>query len=122
MADHWIEKFREEALPKLIEEFEPESVIVFGSRIRGTAKDDSDIDVIVVSPYFADIPFLKRMLGVLKRVPFPKHVDYLCYTRTEYERIKEESSIIADALENSIDLRREISDPRPKTQDAGHET
>ena len=97
MSDRWIEEFREKALPKLTEEFKPEKVIIFGSRVRGDADEDSDIDVIVVSSFFANVPFLKRMASVLKKVPFPKHVDYLCYTRGEYERIKDESSIITNA-------------------------
>jgi len=32
MADHWIEEFRKKVLPKLLEEFEPDKVIIFGSR------------------------------------------------------------------------------------------
>ena len=104
MGDRWIEEFREKALPELVREFKPERVLIFGSRVRGTANKDSDIDVIVVSSYFADIPFLRRMPLVLKKVPFLKHVDYLCYTRSEYERIKDESSVIMDALENSVEL------------------
>ena len=58
MDDHWIERFQKEALPKLAEEFKPESVLIFGSRARGVAEEDSDIDVIMVSSYFADMPFL----------------------------------------------------------------
>jgi len=106
MADRWIERFREEALPKLVEEFSPENVLIFGSRASGSAEENSDIDVIVVSSYFADMPFLRRMPCVLKKVPFVKHVDYLCYTPDEYERIKDESVIIMDALENSMELVR----------------
>ena len=41
---------------------------------------------------------------MLKGIPFPKHVDYLCYTPDEYERIKDESSIIMDALDDSVEL------------------
>jgi len=104
MFDRWIEKFRKEALPELVREFKPEKVILFGSRIRGTAKKGSDIDVIVISSFFADIPFLKRMPLVLKKVPFTKHVDYICYTPEEYERIKDESSVIMDAIENSMEI------------------
>ncbi len=104
MADRWVERFREEALPKLVEEFNPESVLIFGSRARGTAEENSDIDVIVVSSYFAEMPFLRRMPYVLRKVPFVKHVDYLCYTPDEYEKIKDESAIIMDALENSVEL------------------
>jgi predicted nucleotidyltransferase len=104
MVDHWIERFQKEALPKIVEEFKPEKVIILGSRVRGTADENSDIDVIVVSSCFTNIPFLKRMPLVLRRVPFLKHIDYLCYTHREYERIKDESAIIMDALENSIEI------------------
>ena len=41
---------------------------------------------------------------VLRKVPFVKHVDYLCYSPDEYERIKDESAIIMDALEDSVEL------------------
>jgi hypothetical protein len=41
---------------------------------------------------------------VLKKVPFIKHVDYICYTPEEYERMKNESSVIMDAMENSMEI------------------
>jgi len=104
MADRWIAKFKKDAAPKLVKEFKPRKIIVFGSRMQGTAKRDSDIDVIVVSSYFSEIPFLKRMPLVLKKLSFPKHVDYICYTPVEYERIKVESFTIRDALENALEI------------------
>ena len=104
MIDRWVKKFQKEALPKLIKEFKPERVIIFGSRVRGTANKESDIDIIVISSYFANSPFLGRMPLVLRKVPFPKHVDYICYTPEEYDRIKNESSLIIDAQEDSIEI------------------
>ncbi|MEK7398358.1 MAG: nucleotidyltransferase domain-containing protein [Candidatus Poribacteria bacterium] len=103
MTDPLIKKFQKEALSNLVKEFKPEKVIFFGSRVKGNAKSNSDIDIIIISSYFKDVPFLKRMPLVLKKVSFPKHVDYMCYTREEYDRIKNESSIIMDALENSLE-------------------
>ena len=103
MTDPLIKKFQNEALLKLIEEFQPEKIIFFGSRVKGTANKNSDIDIIVISPYFKNIPFLKRMPLILRKVPFSKHVDYICYTKDEYDRIKTESSVIMDALENSME-------------------
>jgi poly(A) polymerase Pap1 len=50
------------------------------------------------------MPFLKRMPTILKRIPFPKHVDYICYTPEEYEKIKDESALLIDAVENSIEI------------------
>ena len=104
MADRWIKRFQREALPKLVEAFKPEKVILFGSRAEGIARKDSDIDVIIVSSYFENIPFVKRMPLAMKKAPFAKHVDYICYTREEYDRMKNESVIVRDALENSVEI------------------
>jgi predicted nucleotidyltransferase len=104
MNDFWIEKFKKEALPKIIEEFHPEKIILFGSRVHGEAKEESDIDVIVVSNAFNDTPFLKRMPMVVRKTRFPKHVDYLCYSPEEFNRVKKTSSVVRDALENYIAL------------------
>jgi len=104
IADPWIVKFKKEGVPKLVKEFKPAKVILFGSRVQGTAKKGSDIDVILVSPCFEDMPFLKRMPFVLKKLSFPKHVDYICYTPVEYERMKVESCTIRDALENALEI------------------
>jgi predicted nucleotidyltransferase len=103
-VDRLIEKFRREALPKLMKEFKPEKVLLFGSRVKGDARQESDIDLIVISPSFKNIPFIRRMPLVLKKVTFPNHVDYICYTREEYENIKDASSVIMDAREQSVEL------------------
>jgi predicted nucleotidyltransferase len=104
MNDMWIERFRKEVLPKIIEEFHPEKVILFGSRTKGEAKEESDIDIIIVAKIFRSTPFLKRMPMVLRKTRFPKHVDYLCYFPEEFDRVKKTSSVVMDALENSIVL------------------
>jgi predicted nucleotidyltransferase len=104
MIDRWIQRFQHEALPEIIKVFQPARVLIFGSRVKGTAREDSDIDIIVISSCFAGMPFLKRMPAMLKRISFPKHVDYICYTPEEYEKIKNESSLLIDVLENSIEV------------------
>lgn len=104
MSDIWIEKFRKEAVPRIVKEFNPEKIIFFGSRVKGTAKEGSDIDVLLISSSFKNLPFLRRMPLVLKKVSFPKHVDYICYTPQEYKKMKTESVIIKDALENSMEI------------------
>jgi predicted nucleotidyltransferase len=97
--DTWLERFKREALPKLIAELKPEKILLFGSRIKGTADESSDIDVIVVSNAFANIPFIERMPLILKMIRFPKHIDFICYSSEEFERIKNKSSVLMDALE-----------------------
>ena len=50
MNDPIIDLFRSEMLPNLIEILQPEDVILFDSRVHGTAYDESDFDVTVTSP------------------------------------------------------------------------
>ncbi|MGQ9778056.1 MAG: nucleotidyltransferase domain-containing protein [Thermodesulfobacteriota bacterium] len=102
--DMWIEKFKDDCLPKIIRDVKPVKIFLFGSRVKGNATEDSDIDVILVSNKFDGVPFLKRMEMVLRIAAFPKHVDYLCYTPEEFERIKNSSSIVMDAIENSMEV------------------
>lgn len=104
MSDPWIERFRKEAVPKIRKEFKPEKIILFGSRVRGNAREDSDIDVVIISASFSGTPFLKRMPLMLKKVSFPKHIDYICYTPQEFKKIRNESVIIKDAMENSMEI------------------
>ncbi|HII94480.1 MAG TPA: nucleotidyltransferase domain-containing protein [Candidatus Methanofastidiosum sp.] len=104
MSDPLIEKFQREALPIIKKEFKPNRIILFGSRVRGDAREDSDIDVILISSYFKNIRSINRMSLVLKKIHFKKHVDYLCYTNEEFMKIKDESGIIQSALKNSIEI------------------
>lgn len=96
--DHWVEKFLNESLPKIVEVVKPSLLVIFGSRARGEAGEGSDLDVIVVSNFFQGTPFLKRMPLLLKLVRFEKHIDFLCYTEDEFERIKHTSSTVNAAL------------------------
>lgn len=98
MNDMWLEKFKQGVVPKLMEEFEPKKILLFGSRIKGEASEDSDIDVIIVSNVFVNIPFVKRMPLILKTIRFDKHIDFICYSPIEFQKIQSTSSIIMDAL------------------------
>lgn len=102
--DEWLERFRNEALPSIIQHIHPERIIVFGSRARGHAHEDSDIDIIVISHFFRNIPFLERMPLMMKIASFPKHVDYLCYTPEEFARVRSTSSIIIDAMSDPLEI------------------
>lgn len=104
MIDHWVEKFKQEAVPKIITEFKPEQIFIFGSRIKGGATEDSDLDVIVVAEAFFNIPFVKRRPMVLKKVRFEKHIDFMCYSPVELQKIKNQSAILMDALEYSLKI------------------
>jgi hypothetical protein len=102
--DQQLAQFYQEGVPAIVRMFCPEKVLVFGSRVRGNATDDSDIDVIIIAEAFREIPFVNRMAAVMKSVRFKKHVDYLCYTPDEYERLKDRSSILKDAATYAVEV------------------
>ena len=97
--DEWIEKFKQQILPQIVKEYRPKRILLFGSRIKRTSNMNSDLDVLIISDLFINIPFISRMSHILKKFKFTKHIDYLCYTPEEFDRIKDKSSILIDALE-----------------------
>lgn len=101
-SDHIMNSFIETVLPLLRREIAPSKVLIFGSRIRGNAAPESDIDVIVVSDYFEGMKFVRRMSTVLKKIKFSRHVDFICYTPKEFEEIKDSSTIVKEALAEGV--------------------
>ncbi|GEM_PF-789626 len=86
--DRLLAEYQELVIPKIVYHFSPVKILITGSRVKGTATKDSDIDVIIVADAFLGVPFIRRMVLVLKSARFKKHVDYFCYTPEEFERIK----------------------------------
>jgi predicted nucleotidyltransferase len=103
-VDERIERFRRDFLPRLIREFRPTKVLVFGSRARGDALKESDLDVLVVADSFTPIRWLERSVRVLDRVPVPFAIELLCYTPDEYSRKVEELGIVRTATEEGVEL------------------
>jgi predicted nucleotidyltransferase len=93
-----------EHLPKLREQLAPLHAIAFGSRVRGDALSTSDLDLILVSPWFASVPFLKRAAAILEMLDFPGGLEMLCYTPEEFEERRQELGIVRVALEQGITL------------------
>jgi len=76
MTDERLMEFIEQ---RIIAPFEPLKVILFGSRARGDAGPDSDVDLLVVMPGQPD----KRALAIqmrrnLRDLPLPKDVIVTC--------------------------------------------
>ena len=97
--DKLINLFKKTLLPQIIRDYKPKAIIIFGSRIKGNSTLNSDLDIIIVSNLFQEIPFIERMPSLLKKFDFPRHIDYICYTPEEFEKIKDASSLVIDALE-----------------------
>lgn len=102
--DERVSRFRAEALPRLLHRFRPTKVIVFGSRVRGEALRDSDLDLLIVAEGFRGVPWLERPVRVMEECDIRFAVELLCYTPEEYERKRQELGIVRTASEEGVDL------------------
>lgn len=62
-----------------------EQVILFGSHARGEAKQDSDVDLLIISE--SKLPRFKRSRELYKLIrPYPFGMDLIVYTPQEIEK------------------------------------
>ncbi|MGH2350278.1 MAG: nucleotidyltransferase domain-containing protein [Chloroflexota bacterium] len=74
-------------LVHLLQGYEPERIILFGSRARGAADEYSDYDVVVIT--CTDRPFIDRLRDVVPYlVEFGRAADVLVYTPEEFDRMR----------------------------------
>jgi predicted nucleotidyltransferase len=102
--DRKLAEFVRDHLPTLRGRLAPLRVIAFGSRVRGDALSTSDLDLILVSPWFASVPFLRRAATVLELLDYPGGLEMLCYTPEEFDERRQELGIVRVALEEGITL------------------
>ena len=88
----------ETATRRLVAEFQPEQVWLYGSHAWGNPHDDSDVDLLVVVPESSETPIRRsqRAHRCLRGLRLPK--DVLVETRQEVDRVKE----LKTSLENLI--------------------
>lgn len=73
---------------RLLLPYEPERILLFGSRARGVADAHSDYDLVVIKR--TKRSFLERMRDMVPYLVQMSHaVDILVYTPEEYERMGE---------------------------------
>jgi len=73
----------------IIREYQPDKIILFGSRARGGGRPDSDIDLLVISDREKDLPRTRRGLKVrLKLASISTPLDILFYTHADLDRWK----------------------------------
>ena len=73
----------------IVDELQPDEVILFGSHAKGAERPDSDVDFLVIVPESEDARRYRRhMTGRVYRrlAAFPVSKDVLIYTRAEAER------------------------------------
>jgi uncharacterized protein len=79
-------------------------VVLFGSRARGDYHDGSDFDVIVISEKFKDIKWNKRPFEISLEWKENYPLEVLCYTPSEYSKIKKSSFVIKEAEKEGIEI------------------
>jgi predicted nucleotidyltransferase len=78
----------EEITQRLVAEFQPEQVILFGSHAWGTPNEDSDVDLLVIVSHSDEKPIQRavRAQHCMDRLLVP--ADILVKTRAEIERYR----------------------------------
>ena len=81
-----------EMVATIVREANPDTVILFGSRARGDARPDSDVDLLIVEaapfrPQRSRRQETARLYLALRKLAIAK--DLLLYSRDEFERLKD---------------------------------
>ena len=83
---------------KLTKHFDPELIILFGSRSNGTYRLQSDYDFIIVSSKFKGMHWLDRISKIVKLWDYNFDIDVLPYTPEEFNFKKKNSSTVRSAV------------------------
>lgn len=94
----------EEFVKRLIDKLQVKNILLFGSYAKGDWLKDSDLDLIIISDIFEGMDIGERYKSVKKLAPQGISLEALTYTSKEFEKIKNKSIIIMDALSYAINL------------------
>ncbi len=81
-----------------------ESLILFGSRARGNEKENSDVDLIIVSKDFEGQKSFKRPAKFYVAWDNDYNTDIICLTPQELEIKRKQISIIKNAMKEGITI------------------
>lgn len=84
---------------RIAQEFQPERIILFGSHANGRARDDSDVDLLVVMPFKGK--GARMSVEILNRVEPEFPVDVIVRTpRQLRERLALNDFFLSDVVKN----------------------
>jgi predicted nucleotidyltransferase len=99
------EDLLQKAMQRLVAEFQPEEIYLFGSRAWGAPRGDSDVDLMVIVAQSAERPIRRdqRAQKCLGRLDLS--ADVLVRTRSEVERVRNiAGSLTGEVLRNGRKL------------------
>ena len=89
----------QELANRIVQEFSPDRIVLFGSYARGTAVPDSDVDLLVILP-FEGKGFWKS-IEIINRVNVPFSLDLMAYRPDAVaRRYAEGDPLIRDAMDH----------------------
>ena len=80
-----------------------EKVLLFGSTAKGTRREESDVDLIVVSTSFRGVNDLKRISTLLRLWSYVEELNIIAYTPEEFNEAKERF-MVKKVLAYAVDL------------------
>ena len=97
-------KLLKEIVRRIVEVAAPDRIIMFGSRARGDARSDSDVDLLVVK---SDVPSRREIADKIyvKLIGIPVPIDVLVVTPEDISRYAEGvGTIIPSVLKEGIEI------------------
>jgi uncharacterized protein len=82
----------------IVEKANPKRIILFGSRARGEAQADSDLDLLIIVPDGTSSIDARRAIGRALISPETSY-DLIVYTESEYGRMKLEGWSIFEEID-----------------------
>ena len=88
---------------KIEKEYNLKNMILFGSRAKNKHKKDSDVDLIIVGEFNGEKNLDRAPpLYIYWEIDLP--VDFLCYTPQEFNKLKNQITIVRDAVKEGIEI------------------
>lgn len=85
---HLASSILDEITRRLVAEFQPERVILFGSHAWGEPTEDSDVDLMVIVPVSNEKPVKRAMRARRSLLSVNVPMDILVKTHQEFERYR----------------------------------
>ena len=106
-TDERIIAFQTQYLERLIKLCNPVLVQVFGSRARGDALRESDLDLLIVSDIFDAMHYPARAVFLYNELKIDLPVEYICLTVDEFQLRRSELGIVSEALKEGWPIYEE---------------
>jgi hypothetical protein len=91
-------------LRRLDRQYRPAQVLLFGSRARGQARLDSDIDLLIVSDAFEGVPWIERVVRVCRLGDGDIALEPFCYTTREFAVRSKQITIVREAARTGVPI------------------